>query len=193
MDQFVRMKQGLDGFPISRLLLYYNERAMEGTVNEDAGAEIRSGMKSVAKQGVCPEDLWPYDIKKFTKKPPRTAYRRALKHQTVRYMRVAQTLEQLKGCLAEGFPFVFGFTVYESFDVGKVAKTGMMSMPKASEASLGGHAVMAVGYSNAKKRFLIRNSWGTDWALKGYFWMPFDYITSSDLADDFWTIRQVEE
>jgi len=27
--------------------------------------------------------------------------------------------------------------------------------------------------------------------LMGYFYMPYDYITSTDLADDFWTISQV--
>ena len=91
-------------------------------------------------------------------------------------------------CLAEGFPFVFGFTVYESFESIKVAQTGQVPMPKKSERALGGHAVMAAGYDQKQKRFIVRNSWGEEWGQAGYFTMPYAYLETS--ADDFWTIRQ---
>jgi C1A family cysteine protease len=65
-------------------------------------------------------------------------------------------------------------------------------MPKPNERCLGGHAVMAAGYSDASKRFLIRNSWGMDWGKKGYFTIPYDYLGNRDLSDDFWTIRRGE-
>jgi C1A family cysteine protease len=98
----------------------------------------------------------------------------------------------MRQCLAEGFPFVFGFTVYESFETPAVAKTGMLNLPKPKEKTLGGHAVMAVGYNDAAKRFTIRNSWGTDWGLQGYFTMPYAYLDNRNLSDDFWTIRALE-
>ena len=98
----------------------------------------------------------------------------------------------MKSCLAEGYPFVFGFTVYESFESEAVAKSGKLNMPKKGEAQVGGHAVMAVGYSDSSKRFIVRNSWGTSWGLNGYFTMPFDYLLNENLSDDFWTIRLVE-
>ena len=60
--QFEQKKQELTVFAPSRLFVYYNERDMEGTVNSDAGAQIRDGVKSVADLGVCPETEWPYDI-----------------------------------------------------------------------------------------------------------------------------------
>ena len=102
-----------------------------------------------------------------------------------------QTLDQLKGCLAAGYPIVFGFSVYESFETQAVAKTGKVPMPKSKEKQLGGHAVLAVGYDDASKRFIVRNSWGTGWGLQGYFTIPYDYLTDGNLADDFWTIKQV--
>jgi C1A family cysteine protease len=192
--QFGRKKQKLPpDFVPSRLFIYYNERVMEGTVGVDSGAMIRDGIKSVAKQGVCPETDWPYVIKKFTKKPPASAYKTALKHRVTSYRRLVNNLNQLKGCLASGYPFVFGFTVYESFENPKVAKTGVVPMPSSSEQVLGGHAVLAVGYDDAQQRFIVRNSWGTGWALKGYYTMPYAYLTDSNLSDDFWTVRLIND
>src|SRR5439155_1322751 len=103
-----------------------------------------------------------------------------------------QALVEMRACLADGYPFVFGFTVYESFESERVAATGIVPMPRPREKVLGGHAVLAVGYDDAKKRFLVRNSWGTGWGMQGYFTMPYDYLASRDLSDDFWTIRRQE-
>jgi C1A family cysteine protease len=191
--EFDQMKQGETAvFAPSRLFIYYNERAIEGTVNSDSGAQIRDGMKSVGNQGACSEDTWPYDITKFEVKPSDTCYQQALQHRAILYKRIVQDLGQLKGCLASGYPFVFGFTVYQSFESDAVAQSGHAPMPGADEKALGGHAVMAVGYDDANNWFIIRNSWGPGWGMQGYFTLPYDYVTSSNLADDFWTVRLVQ-
>ena len=191
--EFNQKKQELpDIFLPSRLFIYYNERVIEGTIDEDAGAMIRDGIKSVAKQGAPHEALWAYDIAKFRRKPPAPAYRDARKHAAVLYQRVTQELSQLRGCLAAGFPFVFGFSVYEAFESDTVAANGRVPMPKAKEKMLGGHAVLAVGYDHPKRRFIVRNSWGLTWGQQGYFTMPYDYLLDSNLSDDFWTIKLVQ-
>jgi C1A family cysteine protease len=174
--QFNQMKQGEKPFAPSRLFIYYNERVMEHSVSEDAGAMIRDGIKSVAALGAPPEiPDWPYDIKKFRNKPTTTAYTHAKKYQAVLYQRVNQTLEQFKGCLADGFPFVFGISVYESFESDAVAKTGTVPMPEANGKEPGGHAILAVGYDDEDQALHHPNSWGSDWGMKGYF-MPYAYL-----------------
>jgi C1A family cysteine protease len=188
--QFERRKQKLKpDFAPSRLFVYYNERVMEHSVQSDAGAQIRDGIKSVAKQGDCPETEWPYVITKFTDKPGAKCYKDAVKYKAVSYQRVPQILNQMKGCLASGYPFVFGFSVYTEFESVTVAKTGALNMPGPREKLLGGHAVLAVGYDDSTQRFIVRNSWGNKWGIKGYFTMPYSYLTDSNLADDLWTIR----
>jgi len=189
--EFLQCRAGHACTDLSRLFVYYNERALEGTINEDSGAFLRDGIKVLVKQGACDEKKWPYDISKFTQKPPAACYKQALNHQVTSYHRVL-TVPQMKMCLAEGYPFVFGFTVYDAFESEQVAKTGQLDLPKPSEKAVGGHAVMAVGYNDATKRFLIRNSWATDWGLQGYFTIPYDYLGDRNLADDFWTIRLFE-
>ena len=191
--EFDQMKQKEPNpFTPSRLFIYYNERAIEGTVGSDSGAQIRDGVKSVNQLGAPPETDWPYVIAKFTNKPPKKAYTDALHNQAILYQRLTPTLSQLKGCLASGYPFVFGFTVYESFESAAVAKSGKVPMPRAGEQQLGGHAVLAVGYQESNQTFIVRNSWGTGWGMKGYFTMPYPYLLQPTLASDFWTIRSVE-
>lgn len=180
-------------FQPSRLFIYYNERAMEGTVSEDSGAQIRDGIKSVVKLGVVPETDWPYVVSKFATKPPSRLFKKALSYQALSYRRLTPTLDQIRGCLASGFPFVFGFTVYEGFESESVAKTGVLKLPKPGERCVGGHAVLAVGYDDKTKTVMVENSWSDKWGKKGFFTMPYDYITNPDLADDFWTIRIVED
>jgi C1A family cysteine protease len=187
--EFERMKQGLQDFIPSRLFIYYDERAMEGTIASDSGAQIRDGIKSVAKQGACPESEWPYDISKFAVQPASQCYQDALKDRAVQYSRVARNLDQMKGCLASGYPFVLGFTVYPSFESPEVAQSGIAPMPQPGEAPIGGHAVLAAGYDDGQQRFIVRNSWGTGWGMAGYFTLPYGYLTDRGLSSDFWTIR----
>lgn len=189
--RFDQMRQKLAViFPPARLFIYFNERDMEGTIQSDSGANIRDGAKSVGSLGVCDEALVPYNINKFTKKPSAAAYKAALKHRSISYQAVPQTLDQIRGCLASGFPFVFGFTVYDSFESDEVAKTGVVPMPAHHEKSLGGHAVLCVGYDDASQRFIVMNSWGDGWGQKGFFTIPYAYLVGK-LASDLWVIQTV--
>jgi C1A family cysteine protease len=192
--EFLENKDRVRFADLSRLFVYYNERVIEGTVDQDSGAFLRDGIKSLAKQGVCPEPQWPYvvDGVTFKKKPAATCYRAAKKRRILSYHRI-NSLDEMRTCLAEGFPFVFGFTVYESFESAAVARTGVLNLPTAREHVVGGHAVMAAGYHDADRRFIVRNSWGAAWGKKGYFTIPYAYLANRDLSDDFWTIRSAEE
>lgn len=190
--EFDQIKQKEQAFTPSRLFIYFNERLKEGTVNSDSGAAIRDGIKSVNKQGACPEQEWPYNIAQFAAQPPAQCYQDALLHRSLSYQRVPQSLPQMKAVLASGSPFVYGFTVYESFESAEVAATGIVPMPGHNESVLGGHAVLCVGFDDAKQVFICRNSWSAQWGDQGYFYMPYAYLLSRGLASDLWTIRTVQ-
>ncbi|MHB8125066.1 MAG: C1 family peptidase [Desulfitobacteriaceae bacterium] len=173
---------------LSRLWLYWEERYIEGTVNEDSGATIRDGMKVLYQLGCAPEADWPYDITKFAQTPPEQATTNASQFKITEYHRVTG-LTTLKTALAEGYPVVIGIKVYESFESDKVAKTGIVPLPKRGEQFLGGHAVLAVGYKNTNNKgqgfVTCRNSWGESWGDKGYFYLPYSYFNNKVI--DMWT------
>jgi len=176
---------------LSRLFVYYNERAAMGTVAEDSGAMLRTGIKVLKNLGVCRETTWPYKISRFTEKPPDNCFSEAENHQVTAYQRL-HTLSEMKACLAMGLPFVFGFAVYEHVMSEQVRKSGTIRLPRRNERMIGGHAVMAVGYDDAKKTLLFRNSWGAAWGKSGYGSLPYDYPESRELSDDFWCIQATE-
>ena len=191
---FAQIKEtgGHDALP-SRLFIYYKERELEGTIPEDCGAQIRDGAKVLASVGAPPEADWPYDIDKFAVAPPQVAIADASSHKTLQYHSVNQTENDIKAALASGFPIVFGITLFQTFESDEVAKTGLVPMPVANEPCLGGHAILMVGYDDTKRLFTIMNSWGPTWGDKGFFYLPYEYVLRSDLAQDFWVISQVHE
>lgn len=190
---FTRTKSSLAPLQPSRLFLYYNERALENTLAEDNGAELRTGVKVCVKIGNCPEQLWPYDIEAFKTRPRPECFAEAERNRIKTYLRLNNSsLRQLKACLADGFTFVCGISVYESFESDQVASTGVVPVPDvATEELFGGHAVTCVGYDDTKSCFIMRNSWGPEWGDKGHFYLPYKYLTDPKLAADFWTLRSV--
>lgn len=189
---FERQQHGQPLIYPSRLFIYYGERKMEGTIPFDSGAEIRDGIKVVAKNGAPPEVAWPYATSRFAEEPSGDAYTAALADCVRAYSRLTSTkITELKSCLAVGAPFVFGFTVYPEFESEAVADKGFLPMPSGKQEPVGGHAVMCVGYDDETRLFIVRNSWGISWGASGYFYMPYDYMTNLNLADDFWHISTV--
>lgn len=185
----------------SRLFIYYNERVLTHQRRLKCVVRLRDAIKAVAKRGVCPESLWPYseDPKVVRSKPPKEAFEEAANHRIVEYHRIpieshapAIFLRHLKRCLADGRPFAFGFMLYESLESSEVKRTGIMPFPKPKREQLkGGHAVLAVGYDDHRKAVLVRNSWGPKWGIRGYFWMPYRFISNPEFTHSFWSIRGV--
>lgn len=191
----------------SRLQIYYDVRVIEGNVGEDSGVETRDVLKTLQATGAAPETDWPYDIRIFSKAPPSTAYAEASKYKLDSYSRLVAEDEYMN-CLAQGAPFILGFTCYESIDSNDLARTGVMPWPNKNERVLGGHDVLVVGYDRdfksteaftksgvdpalvSDQALLIRNSWGTGWGIAGHFWMPMGYASNPSTGGDAWTGRR---
>lgn len=180
-----------DWWVFSPLFSYYNYRDDYGNIYVDDGAYIREAIKTIAEDGICRESLWPYIEDRWDDKPSREAYNEAQGHQILSYHALPQTLEAMLSCLAEGYNFVGGISVYSNYETAEY--TGHWPLPADSASLLGGHAMMFWGYDQHNEVFHGINSWGTEWGREGRFTIPFSYLTSPGLASDFWTVRLVEE
>jgi C1A family cysteine protease len=190
LREFLQLKIGATLVPMAPLFVYYEERVLEHDVSKDAGAQPRDGLKVLAKLGCAPEADDPYNISGFTNKPSAKAVADAAQYKIAAYHRL-KTLNDIQSCLAGGTGVVLGFTVYESFESNAVAQTGKMPMPASTESVVGGHAVFACGYQTdlgtpGGGYLIVKNSWSTSWGDKGYFYMPFAYVTPK-LVSDAWT------
>ncbi len=177
---------------VSRLFEYYATRKIEGTVDEDSGAYIRDAIKAGYQYGVVRAQLWPYKVTKLTVNPNQKVWDAAATRKITSYHRIDDgDIETMKQALAEGDLIGFGFMVYDNFLTLQMSSSGFLNVPSESDQLVGGHAVVLVGYDDSKKAFKVRNSWGKDWGLKGYFWMSYDYVRNVSLCNDFWVINSI--
>lgn len=166
----------------SPMFQYFIEREMEHDVNEDGGAQSRTGMQVLARTGICLEKTWPYDPNKFTAPPSEAAMEECQKFKIGAYHRVPD-LDTLRSVLASGYVASFAFMVYESFESDAVSQTGVMPLPAKGEDVLGGHETLAFGYDDQKQQVLVRNSWGPDWGSSGNFAVPYSFFSLGDDKD----------
>lgn len=190
----------------SRLFLYKTTRNLLHYTG-DTGAFLRSTMAALALFGVPPEEFWPYDQAGFDMEPPGFCYSLASNYQAISYYRLDAPgmtrdalLPAIKKNLAAGIPAMFGFAVYSSYVQSK--GTGKIPFPGSREKSVGGHAIVAVGYDDSisikgengpetKGALLVRNSWGSGWGMEGYGWLPYAYVAKG-LAVDWWSLLKCE-
>lgn len=189
--------RALDGLPplyLSRLSQYYNSRIPDNTVNSDSGASIRNAIKAMVDYGACPESMWPYDIPRFRERPSTPCYTFGADRQVIEYLRVSQSLTELMGAIASGYPVIYGMMIYRGFE--DLPAHGMVPMPSPGENPLGGHSGVLCHYwtdsNTGGVYFTDKNTWGTSHGAGGFAFLPAQYILDPQLCDDFWIIRKVE-
>lgn len=205
--EYLMRAGGGDGRDMSRLFLYKLSRRLlnwEG----DTGAYLRTAIKAVALFGLPPECEWPYVIERYNDEPLAYHFAYAQNFKATTYARLDgygdgdATLDTVKRCLADGFPVAFGFPVYSSIDEVGTGGNYVIPLPGSQDNLIGGHAVLAVGFNDdlpvgtpsgattsrkLKGALLIRNSWGQEWGVDGYAYLPYEYVRRL-WAVDFWTV-----
>jgi C1A family cysteine protease len=195
--EFDLLKQDLLDFIPLYLFIYYNKQDTEGYIVFDSGSYICDSIISINMQGVCSENNWLYnrtyansdkswpDNALAGQQPTDKYYTEALKSKSLKYQYIKQDISDMKMCLVQGYPFVASFTVYKSFDSQEVKETGFVPMPQEGKQVHRGHTILVVGYNDNQNVWLVHNSWGPGWGIKGYCWFLYKYSTDPSLSRDF--------
>jgi C1A family cysteine protease len=173
---------------ISRLFHYAVTRILEDTaLSDDSGLYIRDAATSILNYGAVSESVWPYVESKFSIFPSLATFKASNFFRNFSYTFVNQDLNSLKQCLVVNKkPIIFGLNVYSSFITQSVASNGQVPLPKTTSETLeGGHCMVIIGYDDSKKVFVCANSWGSGWGDHGFCYIPYDYLTNANLANDF--------
>lgn len=180
--------QEKNSFIPSRLFMYYNEKVID---NDNSCTNLVDCIRSFQDNGICPENMWPYNVSKFKVKPYETCYNAASKYKSLDVINIQHDITSMKTSLANCYPFIVGISIYESFETKDVANTGLVPIPNINkEELLGGHCVLVCGYDDSKQYWIVRNSWGSLWGDKGYFYLPYLYLFDSKLSSDLWNITK---
>jgi hypothetical protein len=187
LEYLVRRETG-QHVDLSRLFVYFCQRLFDDCVREDVGASIADGVRVLSRLGVPSERSWPYHPDLFAVQPPRAVLREAAATRVVDWWSVPVEADAFRGCLAAGFPIAFGTRVTESFV--QTSRRGECGMPEgALDPKHGRHALLAVGYDDARRVFVVRNSWGEDWGDRGYVYMPYAYVLNREWTSGCWALR----
>lgn len=199
----------------SRLYHYYNTRAEDGLpLDEDTGGTI-AGSARAFSYGVISEDAVPYEIEQFSQQAHPKIYHKSIKgfpELGLTWTPVELNGDDIRKSLAAGKAVMLGMDVTSAFMKGGVStdplRRGIIANPTRSARSLGGHAILAIGYDNREKvlnakgktvpnprkgMIIIRNSWGTQWGDEGNAYMSEQYLLNPKWADDFWKLSSTSD
>jgi len=190
--EYLRSRRNDDPCDYSRLFVYFNTRRLRGDTANDTGAMIAECMAALLAYGSPPEEIWPYsDSDRWMEQPAELIYAKAKIDMTLQYSQLRSDAAILSA-LAQGFPVCFGIFLPEKA-YATASQSGHIAHLGAGDwqaQTIGGHAMLLVGYDLLRSHYIVRNSWGTDFGDQGYMYIPFDLMQRAGHPDSFWVVGE---
>jgi len=166
--------QGLGDWLGSILSVYRLALQADGVYPEDEGTFPETVLKILAESGFGPESLGPYsDEPDAIRRRLKAGYEAEAKRtRLVAHMPVERDRETIMSELYAGNSLIFSLMLRESFE--DVKGDGIVPMPAAREAEIGGHEMRGCGYTPDYVK--MANSWGRGFGLRGYCFVPWAYV-----------------
>jgi len=193
IDDGMTLSQAVSTTPdLSRMFAWFNGRQLidppQG-YNASSGCYNRLILDGMLRHGICTEVRWPYIADNAAHRPSLMSYREAFAHTYAAFYSIKETgndrLQLILQALAARHSVIFGTDVDEAF---MAYKSGIAHKP--STPIVGRHAMVIVGWSQAKSAFKVRNSWSKYWGDQGYVWMHTDYIINYSGTKSFWVLTK---
>jgi len=174
-EYILKINNALDA-DLSESFLYYNARKKSGKEASDCGSNFFDTISALSESGICTEDVFPYVDSEYDIEPPEEAYADGLKRLVKKARNVDVSVNDFRSALANGYPIAISLKIFDSFSQ---QTAGFIPRPSESEilsGNSGFHAMVICGFSDDKKVFIVRNSWGESFGENGYCYIPYSYI-----------------
>jgi C1A family cysteine protease len=147
----------------------YNQAARDQWCRR--GTNISMTLNLLRDTGSVPMDEFVFDGGWCGRQPTAAELERARAYRIRSWSAFdATSLDKVKQQLARGVPVIFG--VHATAKMQALRGAAVLEEDDAAEE---GHAMVAVGYDDGKRAFLVQNSWGTAWGDKGLGWFGYEY------------------
>ncbi|WP_104656719.1 C1 family peptidase [Ralstonia insidiosa] len=153
-----------------------------------SGLSMYATLQFLQERGTVRLEDFPYDASDCARQPSDAMKEQAAAYRIQDFKRVdPHIVDDLRGQIAAGNPVMFAMKVDDAFSNLKaddVYRT--TSLPD----DAGQHAMVLVGYDDARQAFRVYNSWGTHWADHGMAWLA--YTSVSSLAEAAYVVTDVQ-
>lgn len=169
---------------LSPRFVYYNVAKVDDKgYRVDSGSSLYSVIESLEKEGVCLEELYPYQVDSFYNTPPTSeAINDAKDRLVAKAMNVELEHNAITSALSDGYPVAISLRIFDSFADNENGFVFYPSEQEKNEGNDGWHVMVICGFSEEEKVYIVRNSWGKEFGDNGYCYIPFSYIEDENLA-----------
>lgn len=176
-----------DGEDLGEEFLHWAAKGRDGLPVTAEGTTLAAAAAALADVGQPPESLWPYDDRRDQwapgYDPPDGVLDEAMRRRLRGGRALPPTPAALRAALDEGLAVLLGIRLYATWYAPDAE--GHIALPNAGAVAFGGHAVLVVGYdagdTGVPGHLIVRNSWGEDWGVGGYGYLPDTYVDAHGL------------
>jgi hypothetical protein len=163
----------------SRRAIYNMGRVAEGMdafALTDDGTVPMYGVQAMAKWGVCPEMVWPWNDNQINEPIPWDVTEQAATAIVTGWEKLPLNPDEVKLAITSGYPVMFGMPVdmgYENYSGGLY--------PGRTGPSLGNHMQTILAFDGDV--FKIMGSWSKDFGEDGFANMPASWLFGGQCSD----------
>jgi C1A family cysteine protease len=137
----------------------------------NSGTSISATLNLLRDTGSVPIDEFAFDGGWCGRQPTAAEVERAKQFRIKSWAAFDATdVDKVRQQLARGVPVIFG-----TRSTRKLGALRGDAVLEEDDVPGEGHAMVAVGYDDAKRAFLIQNSFGQSWGNKGLGWIGYEY------------------
>lgn len=138
----------------------------------EGGTSFQQALNVLKTRGAPSIADFPYRYQECARQPDPVVNQVASPYRINNFRSIAESMDDIKGRLAKGHVVAFSMVLPDSFF--EFTGPGIYNDLTSAPDPASGHAMLLVGYDDARQAFRLVNSWGKDWGDQGFMWISYE-------------------